>query len=121
MTIDVTTGPRGSKYPLRLIYADEVLALLTESDARFLVADLQRALEDLEGPFVQVKFLSGGGSKSTAFTYRDPSGTLQVGDLVEVPSRFGTGIAKVSALGKGSFKGEILEVTAKLSKEVLAA
>jgi len=49
------------------------------------------------------------------YSYIDPTGNLDVGDLVEVPTGYHNNplIAKVAELGRGSFKGELKTVTAK--------
>jgi hypothetical protein len=62
-------------------------------------------------------------SGSYRYTYRDPSGSLKRGDIVEVPTtsqglpRF----AKVVAKGRGDWQGAVKDVTAKLDREVFAA
>lgn len=72
-------------------------------DGRLAAAELERRRH-----FVQVRYLSGSGN----YTYRDPSGTLQVGDFVEVPVRELPvhHIGKVVALGRGCWTGEISEI-----------
>lgn len=92
-----------------------------------LVADLTDALDkarDLkDGPFVQVRFLNGGTGPflGKLYTYRDPSGSLKVGDTVEVQGAGSLSLATVEKLVRGDFKGNILDVKARLVKENLAA
>lgn len=72
--------------------------------------------------YVQVNFMEYSSS-SYRYTYRDPSASLQVGDVVEVPttSQGLPRVAKVVALGRGSWDGEVKDVTARLERTVLAA
>lgn len=78
--------------------------------------DYDVEVENLEH-FVQVEFLNSSGYRE--YTYIDPSGVVKVGDLVEVDTVYGTSIAKVVALGKGSYNGPFKSITARLSREVL--
>jgi hypothetical protein len=120
MNVDVSARPNKA-YPIRIGTPVGPL-LLNEPETRFLVADLQRALEDLQGPYVQVQFMENS-SGSYRYTYRDPSGSLEWGDIVEVPttSQGLPRIAKVVAKGRGDWKGAVKDVTAKLDREVFAA
>lgn len=83
--------------------------------------DFEFEVEDLDA-YVQVSF--NGQKYGQRYTYRDPSGTLQVGDRVIVP--VGTSLTKenaaqVMALGRGSWKGHVKDVTARLTREELVA
>ncbi|HEY5984918.1 MAG TPA: hypothetical protein VIV12_00845, partial [Streptosporangiaceae bacterium] len=70
------------------------------------------AEEERSTSYVQVKFLGGG--TLARYTYRDPSGSLEIGDLVEVPTSRGPATAKVKELGRGSYVGPVKDVTALL-------
>lgn len=63
--------------------------------------------------YVQVEIINNGGRR---YTYRDPSGQLAEGMLVEIPTVYGTTIGKVVALGHGGYSGEIKDVAAVLRK-----
>lgn len=88
------------------------------SDARTHVieGDFEFEVEDLD-TYVQVKV----PGRSVTFTYRDPSGTLAVGDRVFVP--FGSSnserFARVVALGRGLFPGPTKDVSARVLTEAL--
>ena len=53
-----------------------------------------------------------------AYSYRDPSRLLRVGDLVEVPVTYGTKIGQVVGLGC-DYDGPIKDVLAKVRREEL--
>jgi hypothetical protein len=77
--------------------------------------DFMFEVEDLE-TYVQVK--TGSYSR---LTYRDPSGTLAVGDFVAVPLGWKNTphIATVIALGRGSYDGYTKDVTSRFVNEAL--
>jgi hypothetical protein len=68
-------------------------------------------VEDLEH-YVQVRYERGG----VRYTYRDPSGALEIGDLVEVPVSYGTKVGTVMAFGHGGYTGPIKDVAARLAR-----
>lgn len=72
--------------------------------------------EDLDR-YVQVAF----PGRSYKYTYRDPSGTLRVGDRVEVPVGYYSdpALAEVVELGRGSYTGPIKTIRAVLRREAL--
>jgi hypothetical protein len=84
--------------------------------------DFEFEVEDLD-KYVQVKF----PGTSYPYTYRDPSGKLEVGDIVKVPrvnhyaAGFSNldGIAEVVALGRGHWDGEVKDITTRLRREEL--
>lgn len=80
-----------------------------------IAGDIEVHVEDLES-YVQVEF-DGGGSY---YTYRDPSGTLEVGDLVDVPTRYDEhNVAQVKRLGRGDYTGRVADVQARFLREQL--
>jgi hypothetical protein len=94
--------------------ADEIIEEL-EDELAAAKETKDAAREVLDGPFVQVKYLRGG----VAYTYRDPSGTLEVGDLVEVPVSYGTKVGAVTKLGRGSYRGPVKTVLFKLKRQLI--
>lgn len=56
---------------------------------------------------------------ATLYTYRDPSGTLRIGDEVEVPVTYGTKVGTVLALGKGDWDGTVKDVKARITRTAL--
>lgn len=72
-------------------------------------------VEDLDN-YVQVQF----PSTSYLYTYRDPSGTLRVDDIVQVPTinSYATNIGVVARLGRGNWDGPTKDITARLQREV---
>jgi hypothetical protein len=111
----------------------------TLEEAEELIGELDRVtteIREAQNRYVQVQFMTDSRPRKSGlplsyaglsyalrepYTYRDPSGDLEVGDLVEVPTRYGPNLAKVVALGRGDFAGPVLDVTARLSRETLAA
>jgi hypothetical protein len=79
--------------------------------------DFTFEVEDLD-TYVQVK--TGGYGR---LTYRDLSGTLAKGDHVLVPLGWQNteSVGKVVAIGRGSYKGDVKNVIARLNREELAA
>lgn len=63
--------------------------------------------------YVQVQLL---GIDSSPWTYYDPSGSLEVDDIVEVPFGYNNQptVGKVVALGRGSWTGPTKDVTAQM-------
>jgi len=55
------------------------------------------------------------------YSYIDPTGQLDVGDLVEVPTGYHNNltVGKVAALGRGSYKGDLKTITAKYVRILL--
>lgn len=120
--IDVTALP-GERYPVQVelmlsqpeseanptVYTDFGL---TVEEARELAEQLlvaARAVEDTG--LVQVEFTP----LHTRYTYRDPSGTLEVGDRVTVSGIGRRHIGTVVARGRGDYTGEVYEeVTGKV-------
>ena len=93
---------------------------VTEQQYKQQLKDLQAKIKELEDKgIVRVVFNAGGAP----YAYRDPSGSLQVGDLVKVPTYHGTGpeqIATVIGYGKGTYRGEIVStVISRLAEETL--
>lgn len=100
-------------------------AVLTVEEARELLTQLGQTVDayvESQFSYVQVR-LMGSTASQRRYTYTDPSGTLAVGDLVEVPVGFrdGAQIAKVVELGKGkgTYTGPLKTVTARLGREEL--
>lgn len=108
-------------YPVELNpYGDGERYLLSVEEAEYLNGLLTDALIDhreARQDYVQVKFLGSGQYKT--YTYTAPKGMLKVGDLVEVPTRYGTQVAQVDGFGK-NYSGNILAVSARLHKTVLS-
>lgn len=66
------------------------------------------------GTYVRVEFLGGGGSAPYLYTYQDIGLDLEVGDLVDVPTKYEEhNIAQVKALGRGAYKGDPAPVLAR--------
>ena len=69
--------------------------------------------------FVQVNYApEESGIFGPLYTYRDPSRTLQIGDLVEVPVTYGTKVGEVVGFGK-NYDGPIKDVVARVRREEL--
>ena len=81
--------------------------------------DFEIEVEELDS-FVQV-VLMGPSANPYAWTYRDPSGQLEVGDVVEVPYGYDDRpvLAKVEALGRGTWRGAVKDVAATLIRAEL--
>lgn len=72
--------------------------------------------EDL-GTYVRVEFC-GGGSAPYLYTYEDIGLGLEIGDLVDVPTKYEEhNLAQVKALGRGVYKGDPAPVLARYSRE----
>ena len=112
VTVDMRQGPT-VPFP---IYVNG--SPLSRPEAQALLEALDDALNFDPTPYVQVTV-----DGSVRYTYRDPSGTLAVGDAVQVPFgardrlRFGT----VAALGRGSYPGKVKDVAARVVTEPLTA
>ena len=119
LSVSPAPGRPDDQYPISVRHNGGHLTRLTIEEARELAGDLREeasaAEERRDGPFVQVRI--GAGS----WTYRDPSGSLQVDDLVEVP--FGnwnrTRPGTVVGLGRGNTSGPTKAVAARLRREEL--
>lgn len=72
-------------------------------------------VEDLDN-YVQVKT-----GRYSRLTYRDPSGNLAVGDLVNVPIGWhnAPSVGEVIGLGRGGYDGYTKDVTSRLVSEAL--
>lgn len=96
-------------------YADELN--LSEAEAREYISVLEDALKELdEGTsVVQVRFNGGSIRK---YAYRDPSGSLAVGDRVIVDTSYG-GEQEVEVVGhgRGGYEGGLRAVIAKVVSE----
>lgn len=114
----------GDLYPVK-VFVPEIDSAkyglpLSRAEAQSLLEALEDALEYDPTPYVRVKLLNGATSR--LYTYRDVSGTLEVGDLVEVPVGIsGTQIGRVAKLGRGDYKSKVKDVTSKLVTEPLVA
>lgn len=111
--------PDHRDYQIKVARRGEPGVYLTEGEAEELIDQLEDAIEAAEESrtsYVQVTY---NGPTSARYTYLDPSGTLEVGDLVEVPVTYGTKPGEVVALGKGSWTGPVKEVVARLTRESL--
>jgi hypothetical protein len=86
-----------------------------------LEGDFDVEIEDLER-YVQVRIAGATGSGSYRWTYRDPSGTLAVGDAVIVPFGYDDEdrLATVVALGRGGWDGYTKDVSSRVLTEALA-
>jgi hypothetical protein len=109
-------------YPVRLdIGVPGRRAILLERDEVEGLRDaLTTALEYDPTSYVQVTV----GGSSRRYTYRDPSGTLAVGDYVQVPFGYNDDprIGLVKALGRGSFTGaNVKDVAARFVTVSLTA
>lgn len=92
-----------------------VRVCLSAEEANALQAELLQmvtTIEEESRSYVQIRFHPGGG----AYTYADPSGTLDVGDEVLVPVTYTDELqqAYVSALGRGSYEGPVKSVRARV-------
>lgn len=95
-------------------------AELSINKAEELISDLMDAIAELENTgFVQVRLSTK--SSGSLWTYFDPSGELEVDDVVQVP--FGLGdqprLAFVAKVGRGGYTGPIKNVLAKLERTEL--
>ena len=92
----------------------EVSSLHQERDR---LLDTIEELED-ENHYVQVVFM--GATNGQRYTYIDPSGKLEVGDLVL--AGYADAPARVVALGKGEgYSGPYKDLKHKLTKTILRA
>lgn len=87
---------------------------LTGDEDLVFEGDFEFEVEDLDA-YVRVSF----GPYSRHYTYRDPSRSLVVNDLVEVPTPEGPSMARVVSLGRGAWSGPIKDVAALLVREAL--
>jgi len=99
---------------------------LDVEEARQLAKELTEAADEIEErQFVQVRFnriaRPASAGKSPLYTYRDPSGTLQVGDLIQVPVAHSDepAVVEVAQRGRGTYTGTIRTVAAKLEPRAL--
>lgn len=102
---DTQPNPEGMVYSLE--EAEALLESLTEA---------VEAYREAQTNYVQVQF---DGNYSQWYTYIDPTGTLEVGDLVEVMTPRGANVVEVMALGRGDYRGQCSTVKAKLVREAL--
>lgn len=74
------------------------------------------------GSFVVLRLTGEGLALSYRWTYEDPSGTLQPGDIVQVPFGYDDRLVMgtVVELGRGTWTGATKAVAAKLHREALA-
>ena len=93
--------------------------LLDEQELEDMRDAIAAALDEIRNSgFVQVRF----NGSSRLYTYRDPSGELQPGDWVVVPTYMGTSeqIVQVAARGRGSYTGDVFsEVKSRLVERPL--
>jgi hypothetical protein len=87
----------------------------TDETVNVFEGEFEYTIEDLDA-YVQVK--CGGYSR---LAYRDPSGSLAVGDLCLVPLGWHDKLtnAKVIGLGRGSYSGHCKDVHSRLVPEAL--
>lgn len=97
-----------------MIYCCGIAHTLAEAERTYeaLGRQIEAARDALAGPYVQVEYIGGGGGSAwtveriggggSAWTYTDPSGTLKVGDTVEVDARGHRKLAIVVELGRGA-------------------
>lgn len=106
--IKPTTGRRLKVTPGTPVKFDTDGAATFEGDFEFEIEDL--------GTYVQVQF----PGTSYLYTYRDPSGTLKVDDLVQVPyvNSYANSVGVVARLGRGNWDGPTKDITARLQREV---
>jgi hypothetical protein len=129
LTVRAADNRRGDDpYPLTLVKnGSEHLFKISIEEAEELAGDLREEIAAIRerrdmienGPFVQVRF----EFSAYPYTYRDPSGTLAVGDQVEAPTtRINRrAYGEVIALGRGDWDGPVKDVTARITREELAA
>ena len=117
----VTIRPRGE---VRVLHGGRPVIKYNIDDSYTLVSsvtyegDFEVEAEDLDS-YVQVKYLDRG-ALARRYTYRDPSGTLKVGDLVEAPVGYdGLQLAKVVELGRGKYSGPIKDIKIRIVREEL--
>jgi hypothetical protein len=116
----------GTMYPFRLRIAESVAGkemdlALGRAEAESLMDDLYVLLNPPEA-VVQVSIRGGAARDSDSlYSYNDPSGELQPGDLVRVPfgHRDEPTIAVVKQLGRGAYDGPLKSVLAKFQAEEL--
>lgn len=127
--IRVETAAHGIPHPVRVDFSEFEFGegtteldfhLLSLDEAEELADDLIAKVEEIReatAHYVQVQFSYSG----YRYTYNDPSGTLQVGDLVEVPTTRNGLIqqATVVALGRGSWSGPTKGIVARFHREEL--
>jgi len=102
-----------------LFSVEEAEQLIEELEDIIEEIDLRRL--DLGKCIVRVEFVGGGRGIGSSYAYNDPSGQLQVGDLVEVPTRYAaSNIARVVGFGRDGYSGPVSDVIARLSKEDLS-
>ena len=122
--VELRRGKKHERLPIRLHNGSGIGGLYTVSEARQLVEDLEDAIAVLENAgIVQVEVIGLSPSvtlRGRTFSY-ESSGSLNIGDLVEVP--FGIDdaphIAQVVAHGRGEYKGALKAVTARLERTQL--
>lgn len=113
-----------ARYPVMILPPDAPSTSsgfpLSREEAQALLEALDDALNFDPDSYVQVRVREGLRNR---YTYRDPSGTLAVGDHVQVP--FGASnrlrMGEVIALGKGEYDGPVKDVAARFVTEPLAA
>lgn len=110
----------GAVYPFALLtnYEDEFEDgyPLSRAEAESLRDDLDNLLNPRPN-VVQVSYV-GGGDKVT-YSYEDPSGELQVDDLVRVEANSTVKVGIVRALGGSGYSGPLKPVLAKFTAEEL--
>ena len=96
-------------------YMDELQ--LSEAEAREYLSALEDALKELDEAtsVVQVRFNNGYSSRT--YSYRDPSGSLAVGDRVIVDTPWGEAEVEVVGHGRGGYDGDLRDVIAKVVTE----
>lgn len=113
----VATGFEGDQNgPNELIFSRGEAELLRDR-LNFLIHEYDEQYTS----YVQVSFNRDASSAGQWYTYRDPSGELTVGDYVLVPTQLGGSdvLATVRSLEKGSWTGQISDVTARLERRDL--
>ena len=116
--VDYDRGSEGYPMALRMPKALDGKYPMLREEVEALRDALTEALEYDPTSYVQVTVQG----YTPAYTYRDPSGRLMVGDIVQVP--FGVSgrlkLATVTKLGKGTYRGPVKDVTARFVTEPLA-
>jgi N-acetylmuramic acid 6-phosphate (MurNAc-6-P) etherase len=114
--LKVTAYPSHKNWPIFVEDEHTNLTLLSVTEAEEVIEELKAAVEKAkDGPIVQVRYATGG----IPYAYRDPSGTLRCGDLVEVPVTYGTKVGTVVGFGRDGWDGEVKAVVAKLTRQEL--
>lgn len=118
-------GPSGARHVRPVVIQKRstgVRQLFTISEAQQLVDDLVEVIREVEESTqsaLQIQMVDGS---SYRWSYSDPSGRVEVGDLVEVPFGYDNSprIGKVVGTGRGTWTGPLKDISARLTRRELS-